>query len=52
MFYAARGGHLHLVEYFIEKGADDWDWGMFCADEGGHYDIVEYFKNKLKMNLE
>ena len=26
--WAACGGHMDLVHYFVEKGAQNWDWGM------------------------
>jgi hypothetical protein len=25
---AAKGGHKELVDFFIEKGANNWNWGM------------------------
>ena len=28
MGYAAQGGSLDLVEFFIDKGANDWEFGM------------------------
>ena len=44
---AAKGGHKDLVDFFIEKGADGWNWGMEGAAKGGHKELVEFFKNKL-----
>ncbi len=46
MFDAAIGGHKNLVEFFIKKGANDWNWGMRGAAEGGHKDLVEFFIDK------
>jgi hypothetical protein len=43
MFYAAYGGCKNLVDYFISKGACDWNWGMRCAAEGGYKELVDYF---------
>src|SRR3989344_4264525 len=40
---AAKGGHKELVEFFIQKGANDWNWGMRCAAEGGHKELVDLF---------
>jgi hypothetical protein len=46
MCWAARGGHLALVEFFMSKGASDWDWGMDGAAIGGHLNLVEFFISK------
>ena len=43
---AAIGGHKDLVEFFISKGANDWNWGMRGAAEGGHQDLVDFFVAK------
>lgn len=48
MCNAARGGHKDLVEFFISKGANNWDWGMLEADKGGHKDLIKFFRQKLK----
>lgn len=50
---AAKGGHLHLVEYFINKsvvGNNYWwrEAGLFSAAYGGHKDLIEYFVDKNK----
>ena len=39
-------GHKDLVEFFISKGADDWNEGMQYAAIGGHKDLVEFFISK------
>ena len=41
-----RGGYKDLVELFVNKGADNWDYVMSRAARGGHKDLVEYFINK------
>ena len=46
MLGAAKGGHLYLVYFFIFKGANDWNKGMFGAAKGGHLELVEFFKSK------
>jgi len=43
---AAKEGHKDLVEFFIEKGANDWNAGMNGAARGGHKDLVEFFISK------
>ena len=46
MSSSVQGGHKDLVEYFISKGANDWNWGMDRAAQGGHKDLVEFFISK------
>jgi hypothetical protein len=41
-----EGGHKELVDFFIEKGANDWDDGMYGAAEGGHKELVDFFIQK------
>jgi len=43
---AAKGGHKDLVEFFISKGASEWDEGMWDAAQGGHKDLVDFFISK------
>lgn len=43
MCWAAEGGCLDVVEYFVGRGATAWNGGMACAASGGHWDLVEYF---------
>jgi len=42
----AKKGDKDLVDFFIQKGAWNWNWGMFGAAEGGHRDLVEFFIEK------
>ena len=49
---AALGGHKDLVEFFITKGANNWDRGMTQAALGGHKDLVEFFICKGANNWE
>ena len=46
MHGAAKGGHKDLVDFFIEKGANDWNSGMRGAANGGHKDLVDFFIKK------
>jgi hypothetical protein len=32
-----------MIQYFIEKGANDWNLGMRCAANKGHSHLVKYF---------
>ena len=43
---AARGGHQDLVNFFISKGAHNWNLGMNGAARGGHQDLVDFFISK------
>ena len=43
---AARYGYRDLVDFFIEKGAHQWNWAMCSAAEGGHRDLVDFFIEK------
>ena len=43
---AAIEGDRELVEFFIEKGATEWDWGLQSASKGGHRELVEFFIGK------
>ena len=45
---ATFGGHLHLIEFFISKGANDWDWGMAEAAFGGHKELIDFFQQKIQ----
>ena len=47
LYGAARGGHLDIVMYMIEKGADyKYNWAMSNAASGGHIDIVKFMLEK------
>ena len=46
MKYAAQGGSLDLVKFFIDKGAKNWDYGMEGAAQGGSLDLVKFFIDK------
>jgi len=46
MMGAALGGHLELVEFFIEMGANDWNSGMTGAARGRHKELVKFFISK------
>lgn len=36
----------HLVDFFISKGANNWDWGFDGAKKGGHQDLIDFFISK------
>lgn len=43
---AAFRGHKNLVEFFIGKGADDYNGAIGYAAKGGHKDLIEFFIEK------
>ena len=47
----AEKGRTDLVEFFIEKGANDWNKGMEVAARGGHKELVDFFKKKRRFEL-
>ena len=46
MKLAAIGGHRDIIDFFIKKGATDWNWGIIYAAKGGHRDLVDFFIQK------
>lgn len=40
---ASRGGHLELIQYFIDRGIDDIQTIAYNASRGGHIDILRRF---------
>ena len=43
---AALGGYRDLVDLFIPKGANNWDWVLRGASKGGYQDLVDLFISK------
>ena len=43
---AARAGNVELVNYFISRGANKWEWGLQGAAQGGHRNLVDFFIEK------
>jgi ankyrin repeat protein len=37
---ACRGGYIELVQFMIERGANDWNYGLWNACYGDHIEIV------------
>ncbi len=55
----SEAGHLHLVEYFVDKEESinprnpvNWYMGMYKAAEAGHLHLVEYFVDKIPSTFE
>jgi hypothetical protein len=43
---ASDEGHKDLAQLFIDKGADDWGYGLYGASRGGHKDLVLFLIDK------
>lgn len=49
LHYAAYRGHLDIVQFFFEKGANlnancgNWDSAVHAAVSGGHMNVLEFF---------
>ena len=46
MARAAGGNHKSLVEFFISKGAANWNWAMAEAACKDHQLLVDFFISK------
>lgn len=43
---AAKINSPVLVNFFIKRGANDWNWAMSSAASGGHISMIEFFIEK------
>ena len=43
---ACEGGHMDIVKFMIEKGANHWGWGLHNACKNGNTDIVKLLIEK------
>jgi len=46
MLIAVKIDNKQLMEYFINKGANDWNDGMIIATVNGNKQLVEYFVSR------
>ena len=46
MRWAARGGHIDIVQLMLERGANNFNQAMKYASKGGHIDIVQLMLDK------
>lgn len=51
MIKAVKAGYLHIVNFFIKKGANNWNWGMYEAVVNNRLDMVKFFIEKGAYNL-
>jgi ankyrin repeat protein len=52
MFQAARGGHLAVVKFMIEKGANEFKLAMMEACVNGHIEIVKLMIENIEKKTE
>lgn len=45
---ACKGGHISIIKFLIEQGANDWVWGLYYACLGQHMIIIEFMISKGK----
>ena len=43
---ACKGGHMNIVKFMIEKGANNWNSGLYGACYGGHINIINLMIEK------
>ena len=47
--WAARNGHLHILEYLVERKYDEYhEFACECAAEYGHLDCLKYLRETAK----
>lgn len=51
LYQAIECGHSHLVNYFIELGANKWDVALKAAVEYGKKEFIDLFINKGATNI-
>jgi ankyrin repeat protein len=47
---AAKGGHRHLVNFFLEQGADNYYGATEQAGRGGHLELFKFLQTKSGLN--
>ena len=47
---AVKGGNKDLVDFFIGKGANNWNVGIKIAVYGNCKELVELFTIKMELN--
>ena len=35
-------GLKDVVDFFVSKGAKDWEYGLFAAAKSGHKDLIDF----------
>ena len=50
--HACENGHIDVIHFLLEKGADDFERALNYACEGGHFDIANFFISKIQNNGE
>lgn len=47
---SCRGGHLHLIQEMIEKGAKNWNWGLMGACCRGDQKLIKMMEGYASRN--
>lgn len=50
--HACQSGNIHLVNFIINKGVKNWNFGLNGACIGGHIEIVKYMISKGANQLD
>ena len=55
IYCAAKGGHINIIKFFIEKASENngyiyWDWGLYGAVISGNLNIINFFIEKASEN--
>ena len=47
--WAARNGHLHILEYLVKRKFDNYNEdACACAASGGHLEVLKYLREEVK----
>jgi hypothetical protein len=46
LWNVCEGGHMKIMKFMIEKGANDWNYGLLSACKGGHIEIMRFMIGK------
>lgn len=49
---AIQGGHVDLIQRFIDLGVDHWHAGFVCACEHKQYHLIDFFLNRRDYNFD
>lgn len=52
MACACFSGHFHIIQYMIEKGANNWNFGLKYACKGKNFEIAKFMIKCGAMNIE
>ena len=47
LYGACEGGHIKIIDMMIEKGANDWNSGLYIASITHNSYLTDFFQQKL-----